>query len=667
VLAWEEAVRHWQAALESWGDEDVPLRASVLERLGDAMYSSGLDHDAGRDALEEALRLQIQLSDEMRAAKVHGRLGRALGGMPPIFTDIPTALEHFRKAEEIFTRAGERGPLGALLISLGSALYIAGRHEESLATCRRAVALAEELESDALRAASYMTLACTTQQLGLIAESAEVAETALEISTREGLGLIATLSATIAGSLRVLDPRSSLPLTERALARLRASQSPIQRSNLVVIHATALATAGRLEEARALLPDLLDYAMGEDQPRAYFDWDEAEKQLIPKLERMRAGGALGMVLAQECVLGWILRRKGDHEGAARCYLGLLALAEEQKDEWHTGWILADLAVLEASRGAFPDAERHVARLREILEGPEDWRGMSGQLAQAEGALAAARGDLVGATAAFERSLEIFVHYGVPFEEAETWFVWGTALQAAGQRSQALEKLDRALEIYRRIGASAQWLERALTVKMRAQGSESSNVKASIAIVAASVEAKRPSMSLAAGADGSVTLMFSDMHDYTGLMERLGDRKALDVVEAHNAIVRTHCEAHGGFEVELRGDGFLVAFPTPQSGVRCGIALQQAFAEYSRAHPEQPIAVRIGLHTGEAIRDADKFFGRTVIHAFRIADLAQSEEILVSGDVRSALSARSGFRFADERSVTLKGFSGEHPVARVEWG
>jgi class 3 adenylate cyclase len=172
--------------------------------------------------------------------------------------------------------------------------------------------------------------------------------------------------------------------------------------------------------------------------------------------------------------------------------------------------------------------------------------------------------------------------------------------------------------------------------------------------------------MAAGEDGTVTLMFSDMHDYTGMMERLGDRRALKIVEDHNAIVRSQCEAHGGFEVELRGDGFLVAFPSPQSGVRCGIALQKAFAEYSRQHPEQPITLRIGLHTGQAIRDADKFFGKTVIHAFRVADLARSEEILISGDVQAAIAGRGVFRIEDERSVTLKGFSGEHPVARVDW-
>lgn len=82
-----------------------------------------------------------------------------------------------------------------------------------------------------------------------------------------------------------------------------------------------------------------------------------------------------------------------------------------------------------------------------------------------------------------------------------------------------------------------------------------------------MDAKRPSMSQAASADGTVTLFFSDMHDYTGMTERLGDRGAQRVVADHNKIVRRQCEAHGGFEVELRGDGFLVAFPTPAAGVR----------------------------------------------------------------------------------------------------
>ncbi len=238
--------------------------------------------------------------------------------------------------------------------------------------------------------------------------------------------------------------------------------------------------------------------------------------------------------------------------------------------------------------------------------------------------------------------------------------------AAGQRGRALEKLDAALAIYRRIGAGSAWLERALVLKMRAQGSESSNVKASIAIVASTVDARRPDLSSAVNPDGEVTLMFSDMAGYTAMTERLGDREALRIVQAHNEIVRRECTAHGGSEVELRGDGFLVAFPSALSGVRCGISLQRQFALYSERHPEEPIRLRIGLHTGQAIRDVDKFFGKTVIQAFRIADLAAADEILISEDIRQKVEGAGNLRFVDEQVVTLKGISGEHRLVAVDW-
>jgi class 3 adenylate cyclase len=364
-------------------------------------------------------------------------------------------------------------------------------------------------------------------------------------------------------------------------------------------------------------------------------------------------------------LGWVRELRSDEEGARATYAESIALCEQAGDRTHVLLARLRLAVLEAARGDLVAAAAQVATAREIIEGPEDYRGVVGLLARAEGAIAAARGDWASATSAFERSLEVFQRLGVPFEEAETRIAWANALRRSGEGRRAPEHLDRALEIYRRIGADSQWLERALGLKMRAQGSGSAGVKASIAVVAASVEAKRPSMASAAGADGSVTLMFSDMHDYTAMTERLGDRTALRVVADHNKIVRTHCEAHGGFEVELRGDGFLVAFPTPASGVRCAVALQRAFEAYSRGHPEQPIRLRIGLHCGEALRDQDKFFGRTVIQAFRVADLAQAEEILISGHLQAQIADR-GFRFRDAREVTLKGFSGQHRIAAVEW-
>jgi len=666
VAAWEEAIGHWEAALELWGDGGAAERATLLERVGEAYYVSGIDFAAGLAALERALAIQIELGNEQRQAQLHSRIGRQLGGLPTLHADIPRALDHFQRAIGILERGSSEVVLVAATLGLASAQYIGGRHDPSLRTAERALEIAERLDNPALHAGAEMIWACTALPLGRIREAHERALHAMEVAQRLDLGFVAALSASIvAMSVHLLDPVPSLLVIERALADLGGSQSPIQRALLVGTRAEALGISGQLDELRKRLPELQDYGYGEDRARMFIDWELAERGLRPKVERLRSGGALGQVAAQSYPLAWIRELEGDEPGARGAYEETIDACERSGDRVFVLLPRLRLAILEAARGELAAAERQVTRAREIIEGTEDHRGLVGVLARAEGAIAAARGDWSTATQHFERSLEILQRFGVPFEEAETRLAWGNALLRTGDRRRAPEQFDRALEIYRRIGADSQWLERALAMKLRAQGSESTGVKASIALVAASVDARRPSLSAAAGADGTVTLMFSDMHDYTGLTERLGDHAALRIVADHNKIVRTQCEAHGGFEVELRGDGFLVAFPTPAAGVRCALALQRAFEAYSRGHPEHPIRLRIGLHCGEALRDEDKFFGKTVIQAFRVADLAQAEEILVTGALKDRIAER-GFRFESERDVTLKGLSGRHRVAAVDW-
>ena len=150
------------------------------------------------------------------------------------------------------------------------------------------------------------------------------------------------------------------------------------------------------------------------------------------------------------------------------------------------------------------------------------------------------------------------------------------------------------------------------------------------------------------------------------LERLGDLKAHLVVQDHNRIVHEITAAHGGLEVELRGDGILLAFARPEQALHCAVALQRAFVEYSSTHRDAPIHLRIGVHTGEAIKDADTFFGRSVVHAFRISDLARGREILVSANTKKLVERSMVLRFEDEREVDLKGLEGKHRVYSVRW-
>jgi class 3 adenylate cyclase len=235
----------------------------------------------------------------------------------------------------------------------------------------------------------------------------------------------------------------------------------------------------------------------------------------------------------------------------------------------------------------------------------------------------------------------------------------------GDRIRASALANEAIETARELGMKL-LVEHALSVKLRLQASQGASASTSIDAVAETFRRERPDVSSLAAADGDVTLVFSDMEGFTEMTERLGDARAHQVIAVHNQIVRKELAAFGGAELELQGDGFLLAFDAPERALACAISIQRAFAAHNARQPAEPIRVRIGLHTGEAIRDRDKFFGKTVIAAARIAALAKGGEILASSAVRKCDGEAGGFAFSAPHEVALKGLSGTYEVHSVAW-
>ncbi|MCI0779680.1 MAG: adenylate/guanylate cyclase domain-containing protein [Chloroflexi bacterium] len=125
-------------------------------------------------------------------------------------------------------------------------------------------------------------------------------------------------------------------------------------------------------------------------------------------------------------------------------------------------------------------------------------------------------------------------------------------------------------------------------------------------------------------------------------------------------------AFGGFEVKSLGDGFMLAFSSARRALQCAMAIQRAFAVHNQDHPEEPIMVRIGLHTGELVQEMEDFFGKNVILASRIADQAQGGEILVSSLLKELTESAGDIRFGEPQEVELKGLAGLNRVYQVDW-
>jgi class 3 adenylate cyclase len=184
-------------------------------------------------------------------------------------------------------------------------------------------------------------------------------------------------------------------------------------------------------------------------------------------------------------------------------------------------------------------------------------------------------------------------------------------------------------------------------------------------VAHAVASERPDLSASTAPDGTVTMLFTDIENSSNLTERLGDTRWLEVLREHNAVVRDQVKQHGCFEVKSQGDGFMIASQSARRAVHCAIGVQEGLADYNR-HCEEPIHVRMGLHTGEVLKDADDFFGKHVILASRIAGKARGGEILASALLKELTASAGDIHFGPEREVELKGLSGTHRIHEVLW-
>jgi class 3 adenylate cyclase len=168
------------------------------------------------------------------------------------------------------------------------------------------------------------------------------------------------------------------------------------------------------------------------------------------------------------------------------------------------------------------------------------------------------------------------------------------------------------------------------------------------------------------ADGTVTILFCDMVDYAGMTERLGDQASREVLRQHHRIVRDAIARHGGREISVQGDGFMVAFGGVARALRCAIDIQRAFLAYVPGDDGEPIAVHIGVHTGDAVDEGDDFLGHTVIVASRLADAAGAGEILVSSLSEQLVQGSGEFTFDGLRETRLKGLARAQMSATLAW-
>lgn len=143
-----------------------------------------------------------------------------------------------------------------------------------------------------------------------------------------------------------------------------------------------------------------------------------------------------------------------------------------------------------------------------------------------------------------------------------------------------------------------------------------------------------------------TVLFTDIVGSTSTASSLGDVAWRDLLDRHNATVRSELARWLGIEIDTTGDGFLARFDGPVRAIRCAMAITQAVRPLG-------LEVRCGLHTGELELAGERVVGLAVHLGARVAALAGPGEVLVSRTVKD-LVAGSGIGFTPRGVHELKG-------------
>jgi adenylate cyclase len=143
------------------------------------------------------------------------------------------------------------------------------------------------------------------------------------------------------------------------------------------------------------------------------------------------------------------------------------------------------------------------------------------------------------------------------------------------------------------------------------------------------------------------MCFLDISGYTRLTQERGDEAAAGLATDLSRLVQRTSMHHGGKPVKWLGDGVMLFFKEPGSGVEAALDMVEGVA--SAGLPP----AHVGLHAGPILYQAGDYFGSTVNAASRIADYARPGEVLVSQEVVEA-AAGTAASFTEIGPVELKG-------------
>jgi len=632
--------RHaWSDAFDmfSMADREGGLSGPDLEQLAEAAFFAAKANERV-DILERAFRRYESAGDRVRAAYIACDLAQNL----VLRGKLSLATGWTRRAERLLEGEPESYAHAYLTLEQGDLAKWAGDIERAMPLVASAIEIASRTVNPDIHAMALTSLATMKIATGATGEGFALLEEAAFAAVNGELSPMTAgiTSCQMISACRDLTDyqRASewIDATDRWCTRQDVSGFPgicrVHRAEIVALRGGWDRAEEELRKATTELaafeaiPPMADglYALGEIR-RLKGDFDGAE-------EALRQSHALGR--SPQPALALLRLGAGKVKSAASAIDA--ALAEPNWDQWARGRLLAAQVEISVAGGDVARARSAVDELSRIVS---DYQSPALDAAkhQALGRVLLVEDDSSGAVRELRDAIRSWREVSAPYEVARAQAVLARALRALGDDDDADLELAAARDEFEKLGAKPDL---------------------------AAADAELRDVAQRRGRPGQLrkTFMFTDIVGSTALAEAIGDEAWERVLAWHDDSIRRLVARHGGQLVNSTGDGFFLAFDTPQAAIACAMAIQRALAEHRRSSGYAP-PVRIGLHTAEATQRGADFSGMGVHVAARVAALAVGGQILISTET---LTEAPGIDASEPYEVGIKGVSTPLLVAAVSW-
>ena len=166
---------------------------------------------------------------------------------------------------------------------------------------------------------------------------------------------------------------------------------------------------------------------------------------------------------------------------------------------------------------------------------------------------------------------------------------------------------------------------------------------------------------------ALTILFADVSGSTRLFETRGDEVAVRIVGSVLVALAEIAARHGGRVVKTIGDEIMCTFPGPLHGLLAATDMQRRI-KTDEQFARDNLAIRVGLHHGEALVENGDVFGDAVNTAARMADktLARRDQIVTTASTVDGVTNTTGLRVRSLGSVRVLGKQAPIEIVDVLW-